>query len=74
MPVTVTTRIVDAKSQVVFSNVETFATDRFTTARAADVGLNLPLTRLQPGPHLLTIEARASERAIATRQVPFEVR
>jgi hypothetical protein len=85
VPVTLTARVVDANSREVFSNAELFAPDRFTsvapkstgeggTARAADVRIDLPLSRLQAGPHLLTIEARASDRVVTTRHVPFEVR
>ena len=73
-PVTLAVRIVDAREQVVFSESETFAVDRFNQDRAADLRVDLPLARLLPGHHLLTIEVRTGEKITSRRQVQFEIK
>jgi hypothetical protein len=69
-PVIVTARIVDGGGTTVFDTMETLGADRFAADRAADYRLELPLQRLAPGPHLLTIEAKAG-KATVRRDVRF---
>ena len=72
---TLTVRIVDAADRQVFQATETFGADRFTGTRAADALREIPLTDCEPGPHLLTFEARlGSGGASARRDVRFSVR
>jgi hypothetical protein len=73
-PVTVDLGIQDAQGTAVFESREIIAPDRFTADRAADVRVDLPLARLRPGPYLVTIAARAGDRAPVRRQVQFEMR
>lgn len=73
-PVDFDLRVTDVQERVVFAQAEAVAPDRFLSGRAADVRIDLPLARMRPGPHLLTIDVRAGDRATARRQVQFEVR
>jgi hypothetical protein len=73
-PVTFDLRVTNVQESVVFSHSESVTPERFATDRAADVRVDLPLARLQPGPHLLTVEVRAGDKATSRRQVQFEVR
>jgi len=52
---------------------EALPPERFGQARAADIGFPLPLSRLQPGPYLVTIEVSRGGRTVR-REVIFEVR
>ena len=45
----------------------------FSRARAADYRLELPLTRLETGPHLLTIEAQLGD-TVMRRQARINVK
>jgi VWFA-related protein len=65
-------RIVDAHDVVVFETTETLAPERFATGRFADYRLSLPIARLRPGPHLLTLEASLRNRR-ARRDVRFSM-
>jgi hypothetical protein len=49
------------------------AAAQFDNHRAADYRLDLPLTKLTAGRHLLTVEARAGELTVA-REARFTVR
>jgi VWFA-related protein len=71
-PVAVAARIVDERGRTVFESTDTLGADRFSAARAADYRLDLPLTPLAPGPHLLTIQATAGKHT-ASRDVRFTV-
>jgi hypothetical protein len=68
----VATRITDARNAVVFERAETFARERFSSARGADYRKELPLATLAPGEYVLTIEARGNN-ASARRDVRFVV-
>jgi len=72
-PVTLTSRIVDGRGTAVFDATESVGADRFSANRAADYRLDLPLARLAPGLHLLTIDAQ-SGKVTARRAVRFVVR
>jgi VWFA-related protein len=65
-------RIVDAHNVVVFETTESLAPDRFGTGRSADYRLSLPIGRLRPGPHVLTLEASLGNKR-ARRDVRFSV-
>ena len=72
-PVELSIRITDGRDTVVTRESESLAADMFATDRGADYGFELPLTRLQPGRHLLTVEVTRGGRS-AKRDIPFEVR
>ena len=74
LPVTLTTRITDGHDVVVHTATETMTVDRFAQGRAADVRIDLPLGRLQSGPHLLTIEVQTAPKTTMRRAVRFAVR
>ena len=69
----VTTRIVDADGKEVFGRTETLPADSFATARSAEYQIDLPVSGLAPGAHVLTLETRAG-KAVARRDVRFQVR
>lgn len=48
--------------------------DRFSSRRAADYRMTLPLETLATGRYLLTIEAQLGDRLSPKRDVPFSVR
>ena len=72
-PVVVTTRIVDARDNDVFSKTETLGQDRFGPSRAADYRLTLALATLVRGPYLLSISATRGTLT-ARRDVRFTLR
>lgn len=72
-PVALVARIVDGPGATVFEKTETLAADRFSSARAADYRLELPIATLAPGSHLLTVETTLGDRAIARRDVRFDM-
>jgi hypothetical protein len=73
-PVALSVRVLDADGATRNEIIETLGADRFTSHRAADYLLRLPLDRLTSGRYLLTIEARLGDRASPKRDVPFSVR
>jgi VWFA-related protein len=70
-PVTVRMTITTAGDEVVFDRPLRIGSDEFD-GRAYDYRFELPLTRLQPGPHLLTLEVTGP--SALRRDVRFEVR
>jgi VWFA-related protein len=70
-PLTVRMTITTAANEVVFDRPLRIGSDEFD-GRAFDYRFDLPLTRLQPGPHLLTLEVTGP--AALRRDVRFEVR
>jgi hypothetical protein len=70
---TVTARIADTSDRNVLDEVTALPADRFAANHGADYRLELPLTKLEPGEYLLTIEA-AHGQSIARRGVRFSVR
>ena len=70
--VAVRTRILDGAGAEVFQEARTLEAGLFGTARSADYSLDLPISGLQPGPHLLTIEATVGART-DRREVTFVV-
>lgn len=71
--VSLTSRVRDAKDEVVFTQEHMLVSDRFNKARAADFQLRLPLSKLVPGEYLLTIDG-ASGNAAAMRTLKFTVK
>lgn len=59
---TITARIIDKDGKTVMDRSEPLPPERFSSDRAADYRVDLPLDRLEPGPHLLTIEAKLGDR------------
>jgi VWFA-related protein len=72
-PIELRVRILDAGEREVFGRRETLAVDAFVDLHSAGYQLDLPLTELASGPHLLTIEARR-DRANAKRDIRFVLR
>jgi VWFA-related protein len=71
--VTVKASITDRKDSVVFEAVERFDGSRFATG-AVHYTLQLPLSQLSAGPHLLQFEISRPSSSVVRRQVQFEVR
>jgi VWFA-related protein len=63
--------ILDSQGTAVFHSLHEIAPDRFGP-RGAEYQLDLPMTRLTPGPYLLSIEA-SSQRETARRDIRFVV-
>jgi VWFA-related protein len=72
LPVTITTRIVDAVNHAVFEAKEPLPAD--PPARSANYRFDLPLSSLGTGQYLLTIEATRNGNQKARRDVVFAVR
>jgi len=66
----ISARVVDGSGRTVDQVDDTVSAERFSKAGAADYRFHLPLSILAPGPHLLTIEAKADGRSIR-RDVRF---
>ncbi len=71
--VDVRTQIANAAGAIVVDGVTTVEPDEFSTERAADYQLALPLERLAPGEYLLTIDATLGTSGKARRDVRFSV-
>jgi hypothetical protein len=65
--------IIDALGEAVFESHETLGSSRFSRDRSTEYRLVLPLSRLAPGPHLLTLDATLGKE-VARRAVRFDVR
>ncbi len=73
MPVSVRATIRDESDRTVHDITTALDEAAFTAARAADVTLPLPLSRLAPGAYLLTLEAAGAGKTV-TREVRFTIR
>jgi hypothetical protein len=62
--------VIDQKGAAVDRVDAVVSADRFSKEGTADYRFNLPLAILAPGPHLLTIEAKAGDKTIR-RDVRF---
>ena len=71
--VNVAVSILDGTGTPVFSRRDVLEGGRFTAEGSADYPIVLPLDRLKPGEHLLTVSASAGG-ANATRDLRFTVR
>jgi len=79
VPVRLALRIVDSRGATAFNDTLSFGPDRFSANRTADWRIDVPISLLEPGPHLLTIEATPGDSRDATkpaprREIPFTVR
>jgi VWFA-related protein len=73
-PVALKTEVLDGRDMSRFETSATLGVDRFGASRAADYRLDLSTVGLQPGPHLLDIQALLAGGNSARRDVPFFVR
>jgi hypothetical protein len=73
-PVTLTVRVLDDQGSTKLEVNESLEVQRFTSNRAVDYRVRLPLDRLTSGRHLLTIEARVPGRTSPKRNVLFTLR
>jgi VWFA-related protein len=72
-PVSLAVRIVDRTGRAIVDEHVTLEASQFAPTRSADFSWKLPLDRLGPGAHLLTIEASRGG-AVVKRDVRFGVR
>jgi VWFA-related protein len=72
-PVTVTASVVDRDGKVRLQQAREFKTAEFDSARSADAGFALPLSALEPGEYLLSIQGVLGPR-VAGRAVRFSVK
>lgn len=72
-PVDVTARITDGAGRIVFRTTGGVTPTPAGSLRVADYRLTLPVERLLPGPHLLTIEATIG-KDVVRRDARFSVR
>jgi VWFA-related protein len=74
-PVVVTARILDADSAEVFAAAPvSFSPDAFVADRSAGYALDLPLSSLKSGLHLLSITAAFDDTLLVRRDLVFRVR
>jgi hypothetical protein len=78
-PVRLVLRIIDSLGATAFNDELSFAADRFSAGRSADCRIDVPLSLLQQGPHLLSvgampIDAGAAGKPSLRREIPFTVR
>ncbi len=71
-PVDVVVRVTTAGGRVALERAVPLDASRFSSERAADVRVDLPLTNFNPGEHLLTVEVTRGDRVV-TRDVRFTV-
>jgi VWFA-related protein len=71
-PAMATARIVDESDQIVFEQETPLFAESTATIRHADVRVDLPLSSLQPGKYLYSVEV-VLDRRTARRDVRFEV-
>jgi VWFA-related protein len=71
-PVAIAVRILDRSETAVIER-RTMLFEQPGTERSADYAFDLPLSSLQPGPYLLTLEATSAARETVRRDVRFEV-
>jgi VWFA-related protein len=72
-PIDLEIRVTDARDSVVSRTRESLTPDRFANGHGVDYGFEMPLSRLQPGHYLLTIEASRGGRSVK-RDIPFDIR
>jgi hypothetical protein len=73
MPVAVATRIRNDADAMVFDAETMLSAERFAAHRAADHLVDIPVTRLAPGPYVLSIEAVLAKTTLR-RDLRFSVR
>jgi VWFA-related protein len=73
-PVAMKVMVLDINDNRVLDTTSSVAADAFATDRAAEYRLDLPLAKMQHGPHLLSITATLPNGASARRDVVFRAR
>jgi len=78
-PVRLVLQIVDSLGATVFKDTLSFSADRFAPGRLADYRIDVPLSLLQHGPHLLSVNAGPVDagddgKPSLHREIPFTVR
>jgi hypothetical protein len=73
-PIQIAARIVDGTGRVVFDQTIPFGSERFAVNHSADYRVDLPLARLTPGEHLLTVEATSTDKHTVKKEAIFSVR
>jgi len=73
-PATLSARVLDAAGRVALDASRPLAPADFGDGRAADFRVDLPLSRLAPGPYLFTVEATRGARRSPTRDIVFTIR
>jgi VWFA-related protein len=73
-PAVVAIEILDVSDRTRFEAAKTLAPEAFDVSRGAAYQFSLPLDRLEPGPHLLSVTARLANGRTARRDVIFRVR
>jgi VWFA-related protein len=71
--VAVVARVLNRDGGVVLTDTKTFASDQFLTSRSADYRFDFSVADLEPGDHLLAIQATAGKNELR-RNVRFAVR
>lgn len=71
--VNVSATVVDAQGMEHFGRRETLGTESFTSGRAADYRIDLPIAELPPDEYLLTIETRKAQTTVR-RHVRFVIK
>jgi VWFA-related protein len=73
-PVAMTSRVLDAAGETVFVDRRTIAAADFAATRITDFRLDLAMTGIRPGSHVLVIEAQTPDGRTARRDVRFQRR
>lgn len=74
VPVAVNVQVLDVGDQKIVDTTETLAPDAFATGRAAGYQIDLPLKKLDHGPHLISITATPAGGPPVRRDLVFRVR
>jgi hypothetical protein len=72
--VAVTAEVFDASDRLHFEATQTVDSGMFSPDGGAPVRFDIPLTKLVPGPHLLSVTARLPGGRTARRDLVFRVR
>jgi VWFA-related protein len=72
--VTVAIELFDSADQLKHTEQLTFEPDAFATGDGVDIGFEVPLAGLDPGPHLLSVTARLPSGRTARRDVVVGIR
>jgi VWFA-related protein len=73
-PITMTTRIFDSRNAEVFRSATTLPADAFASGAGGDYQIALPLDRMSPGPHLLSVSAGRPDGRMVREDVVFRIR
>jgi VWFA-related protein len=74
VPVTLVAEVWDAEDRLDWTTTKTIEPTEFDSGRAADFTIDVPLTGLEPGPHLLNVTARLPGGRTERRDILIRVR